>query len=224
MPSAIRHAPSSRRGGRQRPGSFARSIAGFGSARLTRRRTSPRTGASDEGGGGGALDLAADPSSPVNQIHSPEVVFVETPWRREDNPRREGMSRSPRRRARPPPRRLHAVFVRRAVPGSSAGVPCRRRGALGGVIVGDVPRWRCSAGHPTRIRAAIGPCIAQRSYDVARIPRPLPRRDAGNVELFRAGAPATGISCFDLPIYVERRRGRAGNRALQPRHATPFAE
>jgi hypothetical protein len=61
-----------------------------------------------------------------------------------------------------------------------------------------------------RIRAGIGPCIAQRSYEVGpEFPARFLADDPASSAYFAPAARA-GHFFFDLPGYIERRLARAG--------------
>jgi copper oxidase (laccase) domain-containing protein len=61
-----------------------------------------------------------------------------------------------------------------------------------------------------RIRAAIGPCIGPRSYEVGpEFPQPFLADDPGAIRYF-IGAPRDGCFLFDLGGYLADRIGRAG--------------
>jgi YfiH family protein len=92
------------------------------------------------------------------------------------------------------------------------------RGALAGVIETTVEAMVGLGATRARVIAAVGPCIAQRSYEVG--PELLTRfiaEDAGCADLF---APSAGSDrlLFDLNGYVLRRLGRAG---IEQRAALP---
>jgi len=60
-----------------------------------------------------------------------------------------------------------------------------------------------------RIAAAVGPCIAQRSYEVGpEFPAAFLEQDADNHFFFTA-SPREGHYFFDLPGYVARRLSKA---------------
>ncbi len=66
-----------------------------------------------------------------------------------------------------------------------------------------------------RIAAAIGPCIAQRSYEVGpEFPRPFLEQDEANADLFAPPGHSAGTRpghlLFDLAGYVARRLARVG--------------
>jgi YfiH family protein len=92
------------------------------------------------------------------------------------------------------------------------------RGALAGVIEATVRAMLDLGARPAGIRAAIGPCIAQPSYEVG--PELLTRfadGDSAAAELF-APIPGSDRLLFDLKGYALLRLARAGihNRAALP--------
>ena len=200
----IRHAFFTRRGGVSE-GLFGSLNCGFGSGDSPERVARNREIAMDH------IGLPADRLVTVRQIHSAEVVIVDQPWRREESPCADGLVT--------------------AVPGIALGVlaadcapillhdPVARvigaahggwRGALGGVVEATLARMAELGATRRRIRAAIGPCIAQRSYEVGpEFPQPFVAEDPGNIRFF-APAPSLGRFLFDLGGYIAHRLARAG--------------
>jgi polyphenol oxidase len=77
---------------------------------------------------------------------------------------------------------------------------------------------------PSRIRAALGPCIAQRSYEVGpEFPAPFLAARPGNGDFF-ATARREGHFLFDLAGYVERRLGDCGIAGIQRTPCDTVAE
>ena len=162
------------------------------------------------------LGLAAERLVSCHQVHGTATITVEQPWRRDANPRADGMVT--------------------AVPGIALGVlaadcapvlfadPEARiigaahggwRGALGGVMEATVAAMTALGARPERIRAGIGPCIAQPSYEVgpefeARFAADDP--DSGG---FFRPAPRAGHFLFDLPGYLAHRLARLGLAAVE---------
>jgi purine-nucleoside/S-methyl-5'-thioadenosine phosphorylase / adenosine deaminase len=63
---------------------------------------------------------------------------------------------------------------------------------------------------PARMYAAVGPCIAQASYEVGpEFPQPFLQQDAENSRFF-APSKRAGHFMFDLPSYVVSRLQRLG--------------
>jgi hypothetical protein len=79
------------------------------------------------------------------------------------------------------------------------------RGALTGVLDNTVASMVGLGAQPSRIVAAVGPCIAQRSYEVGpEFPLPFLSEDIDN-HFFFSSATRHGRHYFDLPGYVARR-------------------
>jgi hypothetical protein len=200
----IRHAFFTRQGGVSE-GLFGSLNCGFGSGDAPQRVAANREIAMAQ------LGLTTDRLVTLRQIHSAWVVVVERPWRREESPTADGLVT--------------------AVPGIALGVlaadcapilfydPVARvigaahggwRGALGGVVDATIA-WMTELGaERPHIRAAIGPCIARRSYEVGpEFPQPFVTEDPGNVRFF-APALSLGRFLFDLGGYIAHRLVRAG--------------
>ena len=98
------------------------------------------------------------------------------------------------------------------------------RGALAGVLEATVRAMTQLGAQPARIHAAIGPCIAQFSYEVGPdLQQPVLAEDPGSAGLF---APVAGSDRlhFDLAAYVRRRLARAGIEQCQALGADTFAD
>jgi YfiH family protein len=84
------------------------------------------------------------------------------------------------------------------------------KGALGGVIHSAVTAMEALGARPDRITAVVGPCIAQRSYEVgADFLDRFAHHDPGSERFFRAGS-APDKRLFDLPSFVLWRLEQAG--------------
>ncbi len=200
----IRHAFFTRAGGVSE-GLFASLNCGLGSGDAEAKVLENRCRAA------AALDLAPDCLITCHQVHSPQVVVVERPWRREDRPRADAMvTRAPgvalgilTADCAPV---LFADPAARIIGAAHAGW----RGALGGVLEATVAAMIELGAAPQRIAAAIGPCIAQASYEVGpEFPAPFLAADAANAAFFVPAARA-GHFLFALPGYVARRLARFG--------------
>ena len=84
------------------------------------------------------------------------------------------------------------------------------RGALNGVVEATVAAMAGLGARPGRIVAAVGPCIARRSYEVG--PDMRAEFEAGDPAGLNLFTPAAGSDRlrFDLSAYVLRRLARAG--------------
>ncbi|MDR3438481.1 peptidoglycan editing factor PgeF [Telmatospirillum sp.] len=79
------------------------------------------------------------------------------------------------------------------------------RGALAGVLDNTIAAMIKLGAKPSRIAAAVGPCIAHRSYEVGpEFPAPFLAEDPDN-HFFFAPAVREGHFYFDLPGFIARR-------------------
>jgi YfiH family protein len=206
---AIRHAFFTRRGGVSQ-GLFASLNCGFGS------RDDPAKVEQNRAIAAAQLALPAERLVSCHQIHGTAIVTVERPWRRAANPRADGMVT--------------------AVPGIALGVlaaDCAPvlfadpaagiigaahggwRGALAGVMEATVAAMAALGAVPSRIRAGIGPCIAQPSYEVGpEFAAAFAAADQASGGFFMPAARA-GHFLFDLGGYIADRLARLGLAAIE---------
>jgi YfiH family protein len=205
----VRHAFFTREGGVS-GGVFASLNCGFGSADDPENVARNRAIAMDR------LGLAADRLVTCYQVHSATVLAVEVPWRREDSPRADGMATTRRGIAL-------GVLAADCAPvlfaDPTAGVIGAAhggwRGALGGVMEATVAAMADLGADPARIRAGIGPCIAQESYEVGpEFPGRFAEIDTASGAFFMSAARA-GHFRFDLPGYIAHRLSRLGLGAIE---------
>lgn len=146
----------------------------------------------------------------VHQIHSAEAVFVERPWPHDDRPRADAMV-TDRRGV------LLGILTADCAPVLLAEPEARLigaahagwRGALAGVTDSVISAMEQLGARRDRIRAAIGPCIAQPSYEVDDGFRTrFTEQDLGNARFFIDGIK--GRPHFDLAGYVAHRLHSAG--------------
>jgi YfiH family protein len=161
-----------------------------------------------------AVAARLDPAGLVTayQTHSILVATVERPWRREDSPKVDAM-----------------VTARKGIALGILAADCAPvlfadakahvagaahagwRGALEGVLEATLARMTRLGAAPERIRAAVGPCIAQASYEVGpEFRERFLAVAAGNARFFRTSQTRPGHYHFDLPGYVADRLRRAG--------------
>lgn len=151
------------------------------------------------------------------QIHSPDVMEVTAPWSLDRRPKADGMvTRRPGIALGIGTADCAPILLvdpaARVIGAAHAGW----RGAVGGVIETVVQRMRELGADTRRIRAAVGPCIAQASYEVGpEFPRPFLDQDAANARFFIA-ARRDGHFMFDLPGYVVSRLTRLDIEAAGP--------
>jgi YfiH family protein len=200
----VRHAFFTREGGVSE-GLYASLNCGLGSGDDTDKVATNRRRAA------GQLDLAVDALVTCYQVHSPAVVEVEEPWTRENAPRvdamvttRPGLALGILTADCAPV--LFADRRARVVGAAHAGW----RGAVGGVLDATVAAMARHGARPQTIVAAIGPCIAQRSYEVGpEFPAPFVAEDESNA-MFFVPSSRPGHFMFDLRGYVASRLRRIG--------------
>lgn len=157
----------------------------------------------------------------VHQVHSPDVVIVDEPWSEDDRPRGDALVTGR-------PGILLAIVTADCAPvllaDRAAGVVGAAhagwRGALGGVIENTVDAMVALGGTRGQIAAAVGPCIAQPSYEVD---------DGFHAEIGPDGARffapgRLGHWQFDLPGYVEMRLQAAGVGTVEALGCDTYAE
>ena len=84
------------------------------------------------------------------------------------------------------------------------------KGALGGIVAATVEAMVAKGARPGRIVAAVGPCIAQVSYEVGQDFMDRFAREAPGSERFFAPGQAPQKRQFDLPGFVLQRLSEAG--------------
>ena len=143
----------------------------------------------------------------VYQVHSPRVETVTEPWPDDDRPRADAMVTDR-------PGFLLGILTADCAPvlltdreaGVIGAAHAGWRGAHGGVLAATIQAMEALGARAGRIAAAIGPCIAQPSYEVTDDFRA--QFDADDARFFASGAP--GHWQFDLPGYVAARLADAG--------------
>lgn len=144
------------------------------------------------------------------QIHSPDVVTVTQPWADAERPKADALVTDR-------PGLLLGVLTADCAPvlfhDSQAGVigaaHAGWKGAIGGVTDRTVEAMEALGASRARIAAVVGPCIAQKSYEVdAGFEARFAAEDADNARFFKAGR--AGHSWFDLEGYVAARLAAFG--------------
>ncbi len=156
------------------------------------------------------LDLPAERLVTLYQIHSPEVVEVETPWADDALvTAKPGLALGVITADCAPV--LLADAEARVVGAAHAGW----RGALGGVLEAVVAAMEGLGARREAILAGIGPCIGKPSYEVGpEFPEPFLDQDPKNGDFFLP-APRAGHFLFDLKGYASRRLARLGLKGVQ---------
>ncbi len=160
-----------------------------------------------------ARALGADPAMMVGltQVHGAAVARVETVWAPGAGPAADAMVTARAGIAL-------AIVTADCAPvlfaDTKAGVigaaHAGWRGALAGVLEATVAAMVALGAAPSRIGAAIGPCIAKRSYEVgADLRAAVLGQDAANARFFAPGRDAAHWQ-FDLPGLCTARLAAAG--------------
>ena len=149
------------------------------------------------------------------QIHSADCVTVTAPWGDQQRPRADALVTDR-------PGVLLSILTADCAPvlfaDADAGIVGAAhagwRGALAGVTDATIAAMIALGARVERIAAAVGPCIAQRNYEVDEGFRAqFEAEDAAN-ERFVADGPATRPH-FDLEAYVAARLAAAGVRRVE---------
>ena len=159
------------------------------------------------------------------QIHSPQVVVAESPWRPEARPRADAIVTRMRELAIGITTAdcgpiLLADPQARVIGAAHAGW----RGALTGIVEATVEAMVRLGAERGQIRAALGPLIRQRNYEVG--PDLIARFGAEDPASGRFFIPAArdGHAHFDLGGYVASRLRRAGIRHVEDLDLCTYAD
>ncbi len=200
----VRHAFLGRRGGVSE-GLYGSLNCGFGSADARERVAENRRRALALAG------LAGAPLMTVHQTHSDRVVVVEEPWPTEAAPRADAIvTRRPGLALGILTADCAPVLLADPEAGVIGAAHAGWRGALDGILEATVAAMRGLGARPAATVAAVGPCIAQASYEVGpEFPAPFLARGGDAQRFFRAAA-RPGHFLFDLAGYVAARLGALG--------------
>ena len=140
------------------------------------------------------------------QVHSAQTVTVTAPWPIPENPKADAM-------ATDRPRIALGILTADCAPILLADPKAQIigaahagwNGALAGVVESVLTAMARLGARPEHIRAAVGPCISQRAYEVGpEFEARFVSADADNARFF-ARASRTDHWQFDLPAYVAQR-------------------
>ncbi|KAF0118788.1 MAG: hypothetical protein FD149_454 [Rhodospirillaceae bacterium] len=154
----------------------------------------------------GMLDLPPEALVTVRQEHTAVVVTVDRPWTHGKAPRADALvTRVPGMALGVLSADCAPVLLADAQAGVIGAAHAGWRGAHGGVLASVVTAMQALGAAPHHVIATIGPCIAQRSYEVGpEFPAPFLDDDSDNA-IFFAPANREGHYLFDLAGYVARR-------------------
>jgi polyphenol oxidase len=158
-----------------------------------------------------ALAIAPERLAIPFQVHSPDALAIAAPFSRDKRPRCDALVT-----ATPGlglgvtgadcGMILFADAEARVIGAAHAGW----KGALGGILEATVAAMAALGARVDRISAALGPCIAQPSYEVGpEFVAAFEADDKGSDRFFTRSVNA-GRSMFDLHSYIAERAARAG--------------
>ena len=158
-------------------------------------------------------DLGLPPEALVtaSQVHSAAVRVVDRPWGQGRSPAVDGLvTVSPGVALGILSADCAPVLLADADARVAGAAHAGWRGALGGVLEATLEAMVALGARRPSVRAAVGPCIDRRSYEVGpEFPGPFLAAEAGDADLF-APAERRGHFLFDLAGYVRRRLERMG--------------
>lgn len=199
----VRHGFLTREGGVS-TGIYASLNCGPGSSDL------PASVAENRSRGVDMVGLGRAPLVTCSQIHSADVVRAQAPWDTASAPKADALVTDQ-------PGLVLGVLTADCAPvlfadESAAVVGAAHagwKGAAGGVIESTIAAMVELGAKPETIHAAVGPCIAQASYEVGPELRDAVLAASAWAEaLFIASPDTAGHFCFDLPGYVAGRLTR----------------
>jgi polyphenol oxidase len=214
----IRHAFFTRVGGVS-DGIYASLNGGIGSRDL------PANVAQNRARMAAALAVMPERFITAYQIHSPDVVTVDAPWRPDTRPRADAIVTRTRGLAiGVTTADCGPVLFADAQAGVIGAAHAGWRGALGGVLEATIAAMECCGAERTCIVAALGPMIRQESYEVG--PEFVARFEAAaatHAGFFRP-SPRTGHAMFDLAGFIAARLRGAGIRHIEDVGRCTYAE
>jgi YfiH family protein len=160
----------------------------------------------------------------VHQIHSAEVVVADAAWLQGERPRADGMVTDT-------PNLLLGILTADCAPVLFAdhqavvvgAAHAGWRGALAGVTDSTIEAMEKLGARREHIRAAVGPCIGQPSYEVDEAFRARFLHADPNNDRFFIEGPA-GKPHFDLEAYVVHRLVAAGIEEIEALNLDTYAD
>ena len=160
----------------------------------------------------------------VHQVHSAEAIFADHAWPQDERPRADAIVTDRRGL-------LLGILTADCAPvlladedgGVIGAAHAGWRGALAGVTDSAIAAMEKLGARRERIAAAVGPCIAQLSYEVDEAFRARFLDEEPGSERFFAES-AMGKPHFDLPAYVVHRLIAAGIEQVEALHLDTYAE
>lgn len=171
-----------------------------------------------------AAVLSGAPIVACYQVHSPDCVTVREPWSDAERPHADALVTDR-------PGMLLGIVTADCTPvlfadreaGVIGAAHAGWKGAIGGVTDRTIEAMEALGARRSAIAAAIGPTIAQASYEVDESFRErFLAADSANARFFERGTP--GHWQFDLPAYVAVRLVSAGVGQVEALNLDTYAE
>ena len=203
-PPGLAHAFFTRRGGVS-TGVYASLNGGVGS------RDAPDAVRANRARMAAALGVAADRLAIPYQVHSPDVAIITEPFAPDARPRCDALvTATPGLGLGVTGADCGMILLADADARVIGAAHAGWKGALAGVVEATVAAMARLGAAPGRIVAALGPCIAQESYEVGpEFVAAFAAADPDSARFFAPGA-RDGRATFDLPGYIAERARRAG--------------
>ncbi len=170
-----------------------------------------------------ALGVAPERLLTAYQIHSPDVVTVEEPWR--ERPRADALvTRTPQLAVGVSTADCGPLLFADAEAGVVGAAHAGWRGALSGVVEATVAAMERLGAARSHIAVALGPTIRQPNYEVG--PEFVERflaADPANARFFTP-SQREGHAMFDLTGYIAERARRAGIASFEDLGLCTYAE
>jgi YfiH family protein len=158
-----------------------------------------------------ALGVAPGNFITAYQVHSPQVIVAERAWATEARPRVDGIvTRVVGLAIGVSTADCGPVLLCDAQAGVVGAAHAGWRGALTGIVEATVDAMEQLGAARERVRAALGPMIRQRNYEVGADLITRFRTEDPASDRFFAPAERDGHALFDLAGYVAARLRRAG--------------
>jgi hypothetical protein len=158
-----------------------------------------------------ALGVAPSHFATVHQTHSPDAVLIERPWDEAERPKADALvTRAPALAIAVSSADCGPVLFAdeeaRVIGAAHAGW----KGALTGVLEATIARMEGEGARRANIKAALGPTISRRAYEVGpEFEARYREADAASRAFFEPAA-RDGHFMFDLPGYIALRLAAAG--------------
>ena len=172
-----------------------------------------------------SLGISAARLCTLNQVHSTTVVFVTQPWHASERPRADAMvTRETGVALGVLSADCAPILLVEPMARVIGAVHAGWRGALAGIAEQTVRAMTKLGAEPPRILAAVGPCIAQPSYEVGMdLHQAFLKKDPGNDIYFDSGA-RPGHFQFDLAGFLKDQLNIAGVRRITATGHDTYAE